>query len=126
MRHQELTIFIVDDDESILKSVKRLLKISGYARIETFTSAEDFLHGAVLQRPCLLILDLVLPAMSGIALHRHLREAGFAIDTVLISALEPELDKARTECPEAIAYLQKPFEKGNLMAAVSLASEADR
>jgi two-component system response regulator FixJ len=125
MRHEDLTIFIVDDDESIPISVKRLLKSAGCIKIATYASAEDFLRDAVLQSPCLLILDLLLPEMSGIALHRHLRKVGLAIDTVLISALERELDKARTECSEAIAYLQKPFEKGNLVAAVRLVSEAN-
>jgi len=125
MTDKDLTIFIVDDDESILRSVRRLIRSAGYPNIETFASAEDFLRDAVLGPPCMLILDLLLPGMGGIQLFRHLRETGLAIDTVFISALDRELEKARTECPEAIAFLQKPFSMENLLTAVHLASGAD-
>ncbi|UCF95117.1 MAG: response regulator [Desulfobacterales bacterium] len=125
MRPVDLNIFIVDDDESILRSVRRLLLSSGYIKIATFESAEDFLRDAVLECPCLLILDLLLPGMSGVALHRHLQEADHFVDTVFISAREQELEKARTKCPEAIAFLQKPFEKVALLAAVRSVSGAD-
>jgi DNA-binding response OmpR family regulator len=37
---------------------------------------------------------------------------------VFVSALEKELDRARTECSEALAFIQKPFERGDLVAAV--------
>jgi len=74
---------------------------------------------------CMLILDLLLPGMSGIELFHHLRETGHAVDTVVISALESELDKARKLCPEAIAFLQKPFDMGSLLTVVHSISEAD-
>ena len=125
MKDKEVTIFIVDDDESILKSVRRLMRSAGYPKTETFVSAEDFLRDAHVGPSCMLILDLLLPGMGGIELFRHLRETGLAIDTVFISALESELDKARKECPEAIAFLQKPFDMGNLLTAVHSISGAD-
>jgi two-component system, LuxR family, response regulator FixJ len=124
MRPVDLTIFIVDDEESILRSVRRLLRSAGYTKIATFASAEDFLRDAVPANPCLLILDLLLPAMSGIELYRQLQKADHVVDTVFISALEGELERARREFPEAVAFLQKPFKKGALLAAVRLASGA--
>jgi CheY-like chemotaxis protein len=72
----DLTIFIVDDDQSVLRSVKRLMRSAGYRNIETFASAEEFLSGAVLKEPNLLILDLLWPGMGGIDLYRHLRNQG--------------------------------------------------
>lgn len=122
---KEMTIFIVDDDESILRSVRRLMRSAGYRNIETFASAEDFMRDARIVSPCMLILDLLLPGMGGIELFRHMRETGFAIDTVFISAIENELEKARKECPEAIAFLQKPFDMENLLTAVHSVSGAD-
>ena len=125
MPDQDLTIFIVDDDESILRSVRRLIRSAGYPKTETFISAEDFLRDAHIVSPCMLILDLLLPGMGGIELFRHLRETGHAIETVFISALEGELKKARKECPEAMAFLQKPFDMGNLLTVVHSIFGAD-
>jgi FixJ family two-component response regulator len=119
---EDLSIFIVDDDQSVLRSVKRLMRSAGYRKVETFVCAEDFLSGAVLKEPGLLILDLLLPGMTGIDLYRHLRKEGRDIQTVFVSALEKELDRARAECTEALAFIQKPFQRGDLVAAVRSAS----
>ena len=126
MTPQYRTIFVIDDDPSILRSVRRLMRSAGYRRVEIFDSAEDFLRHAVLGPPFLLVLDLLLPGMSGIDLQRRLRESGQRPDTVFISANEGELEKARTMCPEGLAFLQKPLEEGSLLAAVRSAPQAQR
>jgi FixJ family two-component response regulator len=115
---KELAIFIVDDDESVLRSLRRLLRSAGFRKVETFLSAEDFLRRAVPAKPCLLILDLLLPEMSGLDLYRRLQELGRPIETIFISAIDQEVDKARQAHPEAVAFLVKPFEQGDLLAAV--------
>lgn len=122
MKSEDLTIFILDDDESVLRSVKRLMRSAGYRNVETFVSAEDFLSDADLKEPGLLILDLLLPEMGGIDLYHHLRKEGRTFQTVFVSALEKELDRARMECSQALAFIQKPFERGDLIAAVRSAS----
>ena len=111
-------IFIVDDDVSLLRSIRRLMKSAGYSDVETYGSAEDFLAAAVIETPCLMILDLMLPGMSGISLYQHLRQKGFEIDTVFISAHEKELKRAKAECGEALAFLPKPFNGKDIFAAV--------
>jgi DNA-binding response OmpR family regulator len=60
--------------------------------------------------------------MSGIDLYHRLRKEVRTIQTVFVSALEKELDRARTECSQALAFIQKPFERGDLIAAVRSAS----
>jgi FixJ family two-component response regulator len=125
MTKQDPTIFIVDDDDSILRSVRRLMQSAGYPKTETFVSAEDFLRDAHIVSPCILILDLLLPGMGGIELFHYLHETGHAIDTVFISALEGKLEKARKECPGAMAFLQKPFDMENLLTLVHSISGAD-
>ena len=125
MADKDVTIFIVDDDESILRSIRRLMRSAGYRNIETFSSAEEFLSAAHIVPHSILILDLLLPGMGGIELFRRLRVTDRAIDTVFISARERELEKARTECPEAIAFLLKPFDMETLLTAVHSISGAD-
>jgi FixJ family two-component response regulator len=122
MKPEDLSIYIVDDDESVLRSVKRLIRSAGYRKVETYACAEDFLRGTVSKEHGLLILDLLLPGMSGIDLYHRLRKEGRTIETVFVSALEKELERARAECTEALAFIQKPFERGDLVEAVRSAS----
>jgi FixJ family two-component response regulator len=122
VKPEDLTIFIVDDDQSVLRSVKQLMRSVGYRNVETLECAEDFLSDGIFKEPGLLILYLLLPGMGGIDLYRHLRKEGRVIQKVFVSALEKELDRARAECTEALAFIQKPFERGDLVAAVRSAS----
>ena len=124
MTNKDVSIFIVDDDESILRSLRRLIRSEGYRKIETFASAEAFLRDARIVSPCILVLDLLLPKMSGIGLFLHLQKTGSAIDTIFISALERELETARNECPEAKAFLRKPIDIGNLLTVINSISGA--
>ena len=110
MKSQNLKIFIVDDDESLLRSIRRLMNSAGYSDVETYGSAEDFLSGAVIEPPCVLILDLMLPGMGGISLYHHIKTKGLAFETVFISAHDDELNRAKAECGEALAFLSKPFD----------------
>ena len=119
----EFTIFIVDDNELELESLRRVISSAGYKRIETFRSAEEFLDRAILQGPCLLILNLVSPTMSGLCLHRQLRQTGYTLRTVFVSASQHELERATGECMEALAFLKKPFEAHDLITTMRAASQ---
>jgi FixJ family two-component response regulator len=91
--------------------------------VETFDSSEDFLKRAALEGDCLLILDVLLPGMSGIEQQRHLRGSGLFVPTVFISAQEHRLERARKESPEALAFLLKPFGGEELLEVVRRASK---
>ena len=64
-------VAVVDDDLSVRKSLDRLIR-SVRMEVRVFASAEEFLNSARLLKPDCLILDVRLPGMSGIELHRHL------------------------------------------------------
>ena len=100
----------------------RLVRSAGFVKVGTFNSAEDFLKRAALEGGSLLILDVLLPGMSGIELQRHLRGSGLYVQTVFISAQEHQLERARKECPEALAFLLKPFQGKELLEIIHLAS----
>jgi len=114
----EPTIFIIDDDSSVSGALKRLMKSAGYSRIEAFGSAEDFLKLADIESGSILILDIMLPGISGIDLSEFIRITGLDASAVFISAHEKELDKARLKCPEALAFLLKPFGGDDLLGIV--------
>jgi len=115
---EEPAIFIIDDDPSVSNALKRLMKSAGFSHIEAFNSAEDFLKLADIESGSILILDIMLPGISGIDLGEFIRITGLDTSAVFISAHEKELDKARLNCPEALAYLMKPFGGDDLLGIV--------
>ena len=123
MKPSDLAIDIVDDDLSVSGALRRLIRSNGFRKVETFDSAEDFLKRAALEGDCLLSLDVLLPGMSGIELQRHLQGSGLYVPTVFISAQEHQLERARKECPEALAFLLKPFGGEELLEVVRRASK---
>lgn len=91
-------------------------------KVALFNSAEDFLKHAVLEGGCLLILDVLLPGKSGIELQQHIRRSGLSVPVVFISAQNHQLESARKQCPEALAFLLKPFDGAELLDIIRLVS----
>jgi FixJ family two-component response regulator len=118
LKSSDLAVFIVEDDPSVSGALKRLMRSAGFSNVETFGSAEELLKDMVLVSDSLLILDVMLPGISGIELQQFVRTTGLSASTVFISANENELDKARRSCPEAKAYLLKPFGGEELLEVV--------
>lgn len=113
-------VFIVDDDESICKALKRLMKSVGI-KVRTLSSAEDFLNQGCQNVPGCLILDVRMPGMSGLELQEKLVESGSTIPIILISAHEDISICKQGLRAGAIAFLKKPFEDRVLLEKVNLA-----
>ena len=79
------TICIVDDDESIRRAARRLIKSYGFA-VETFVSADDFLASGRLSETACLVLDVQMPGLNGLELQRRLIAEGHQVPIVFITA----------------------------------------
>jgi FixJ family two-component response regulator len=117
MAQTQFTVFVVDDDESVLASLRLLIESSGY-RVVTFKSAEDFLHSAREEKPCCLILDIRLPGMSGFKLQEHLLKSRTPIPVIFITGHDRERIEDEAMRLGAIAYLRKPFDEQCLFDAI--------
>ena len=84
MHDDKLTVFVVDDDPSVRRSVVRLLETAGL-RVEGFVSAEAFLDRGRPVGPGCLLLDVRMSGMSGLELQRQLAAAGRPMATVFIT-----------------------------------------
>lgn len=111
-------ISVVDDDESVRRALKRLLKSLGY-RVEVFSSAQDFLDfqdsGAARG---VLILDIQMPDMDGFDLMDVLSHSCSKWPIIFITAHDSPGVKARAIDGGAVAFLQKPFDDQCLLAAI--------
>ena len=99
----------------------RLLQASSYT-VETFDSARAFLASLGQRMPDCLIVDLQMPNMDGIELRMSLTRAGIAIPTIIISAQDEPGSRERCGTAGAAAYLLKPIQKRELIAAIKAAT----
>lgn len=101
-------ISLVDDDISVRKSLERLIR-SARMEVRVFASAEEFLNSNHSRKADCLILDVRMPGMSGIELHRHLLASGYNVPVIFITAHGSDA-RARSEAASdwTVAYLIKP------------------
>lgn len=117
MTNTNPTIWVVDDDPSVCKALRRLIKSVGF-RVKTYTSAQEFLDAGHMEDPGLLILDVRMPGLSGLELQKQLAASGSKIPIVFITAHDNG-DAYTTAMEEgAVAFLHKPFDDQELLRAI--------
>ncbi|WGS19938.1 MULTISPECIES: response regulator [unclassified Bradyrhizobium] len=102
-------IAIVDDDRFYRESMRKLVGLMGY-NVEAFPSAADFLASRSLRETTCLIADVHMPGMTGVELHRHLVDAGYAIPTILITAYPDKVVRDQALAEGIVCYLDKPVD----------------
>lgn len=116
----QLLISIVDDDQPVRESIRRLMRSLGHTA-DVFPSALDFLASPRLNETACLIADVNMPAMSGPQLFRHLIQIGHPIPTVLITAYPSDGDRASALSDGVVCYLRKPIDENSLSECVRAA-----
>jgi len=117
------TVCIIEDDESVRRALRRLIRAAGLNAV-TFSTAEEFLRSSAQPAPACLILDVRLPGMSGLELQKQLGAQGRTAGIVFISAYWDEAVLEQAMRAGAIAFLHKPFEEHLLLGAVKRAVSA--
>ena len=117
-------ISIVDDDQPFRESMRRLVILLGYT-VEAFSSAADFLASRLLPETACLIADINMPGMTGIELHRHLVDAGYAIPTILVTAYPEEAVRDQALKDGVVCYLSKPVDDEHLERCLRSAVQPD-
>jgi two-component system, LuxR family, response regulator FixJ len=118
--HGTRIVSVVDDDESLRRSLRNLLGSVGF-RVETFESAEAFLQSAHRDQTGCLVLDLRMPGMNGLELLRHLSGRGVRIPAIILTAHGDDDERQRSLQAGAVAFLGKPFNGNALLDAVRAA-----
>jgi FixJ family two-component response regulator len=116
-------VSIVDDDESVRESLPDLLRECGFA-VQAFSSAEEFLTSDFVGQTQCLVLDIVMPGMSGLELQRELTRRRQEIPIVFITAQQNETVRPRVLAQGAVECLLKPFSERALLEAINTALRA--
>ena len=110
------TILIVDDEKTIVDMLVYNLQKEGYNTLEA-NDGEEAVNIALSQKPNLVLLDIMLPKMDGLAVCKRIRQS-LDIPILMISAKDEEIDKILGLELGADDYITKPFSVRELMARV--------
>ncbi len=113
-------IGVVDDDPSVCKALRRLLKSVGLDS-KVFSSAEDLLSFEGIDSLDCLIVDVRMPVMSGLDLQKQLTASGRLLPIIFITAHDDPQAREQGMREGAVDFLQKPFEDRLLLDAMALA-----
>jgi two-component system, OmpR family, response regulator MprA len=109
-------ILIIEDDEAILKVLRRVLTYEGY-QVDTALDGQSGLNQVHDVLPDLIILDWMLPGMDGLEVCRRLRTAG-TVPILMLTAKDTIQDRVQGLDAGADDYLIKPFELDELLARI--------
>ncbi len=106
-------VLVVEDDADIGETIVELLRDEGYHVMWTHNGKEALDLLQQLERPCIVLLDLMMPVMDGITF-LHERQKNVTLATIPVVAMSSVADKATM----VEARLRKPFNIGELLAVV--------
>jgi FixJ family two-component response regulator len=110
------SVFVVDDDASVRRGLRRLLAAAGY-QVWTFASGRELLEHLPVAAPSCFVLDVRMPGQSGIALYQALMEAGYRTPVLFITG-DGEVPSLKGITPGSVGMLAKPVSDDELFNAV--------
>ena len=119
-------VYVVDDDSSVRRAIKRLLESVGL-QVELFGSAQEFVPGKTRPNvPSCLVVDIRLPGISGLDFQQELAKANVHIPIIFVTAHGDVPMTVRAMKAGAVTFLTKPFRDQDLLDAIQLGLERDR
>jgi FixJ family two-component response regulator len=114
------SVFLVDDDASVRRSVTRLLRAAGLD-VASFASADELLQGLDGREPACVVADLRMPGRTGLDLQDDLARRGLDLPILFISGHADVTSSVRAMKGGAVDFLEKPFSDTALIGAVRAA-----
>jgi FixJ family two-component response regulator len=124
MTQAPATIFIVDDDESVLRGLGRLLRAAGYAT-KPFASPAEFLALLPGDTPGCAVLDLRMPGLNGLELQHAMASNDCHLPVIFISGHGDVPASVKAVKAGAVDFLLKPFDEQQLLDVISQALVKD-
>src|SRR5215472_2311125 len=116
----ETIVAVIEDDAAARRALARMLRVGG-VRVASFTSAEELLQRLTETRPRCLVIDVMLPGMSGPDLVDRLRADHLLLPAIFVTGRIDALQMLRRRGMDDVPCLQKPFEPALLIQAVTRA-----
>ena len=113
-------VYIVDDDHAVRDSLQLMLEAMGY-EVHAFGSAAEFLIEAASLAYGVLLVDLQMPEIDGLELHRRLVALEIKLPVVVITAHGDISTAVRAMRAGAVDFIEKPFTNGGIIASIQMA-----
>lgn len=123
MNTDEATVFVVDDDASVRRSLARLLRATGW-NVETFSTAREFLQRGPISKPGCVVLDVRMPEMTGPELHAQMHERELSLPVVFLTGHGDVPTSVQAMKRGAVDFLLKPVDAGVLLETIARAIES--
>ena len=120
----EATVFIVDDDPAVTRSLTQLVELIDL-KAEAFLSADEFLQAYKSTGPACLVLDVRMPGMSGLELQKEMTNRGIDLPTIIITAHGEVRMVVEAMKAGAMEFLEKPFRTQELCDHIQTAVRLD-
>jgi DNA-binding response OmpR family regulator len=119
LKHSDVRILIADDDLEILRILRKQLTKRGYSLLEAH-DGEQALETALVERPNLILLDVMMPQLNGWEVCRYLRskEEYNDVGIVMLTAIGPKLNELTSPLYGADHYIDKPFDFADVEEAI--------
>ena len=117
MSERVRTVYLVDDDEGVRRSVSFSLRTSNYL-VKTFASGIELLREAGALAPGCILMDVRMPEMDGLEVQRRLKAQGITHPVVVMSAHGDIAMAVEAMRAGAVDFIEKPFEKAVLLGAI--------
>lgn len=117
MQGEARQIYLVDDEDAVRRSASFLLKTAGFS-VTAFASGTAFLKEARQLAPGCILLDVRMPEMDGLEVQRELNARGIAMPVVVLTGHGDVTTAVQAMKAGAVDFLEKPFERGALLAAL--------
>jgi|WetSurSiteA1Bulk_404760.scaffolds.fasta_scaffold54698_2 FixJ family two-component response regulator len=118
-------IFVIDDDQSVLRALLLLLRSAGFDA-KAFSSAVDFLIESHVSENDCIILDLSMPGMSGFDLMARLASRGINARIIVITAYDDSENRERALKLKAAAFLTKPVDDQALIDTIKWTAQTGK
>lgn len=113
----ERIVYLVDDEEAIRRSTGFMVRTSGFT-VRIFESGDKFLHDAKDLLPGCLLLDVRMPGSDGLAVQERLNARGACFPVIMMTGHGDIAMSVRALKAGAVDFIEKPFGKAELVAAL--------
>lgn len=123
-RARRPVVFVVEDDESVRRSLGRLIRSEGF-EVRLYESPERFLDEVTSMPLACVVLDVSMPRVSGISVQKQLSERGIQMPTIVVSACDDDATRREAKQFGAKFFFRKPVDERTLIDAIDWAIESD-
>lgn len=124
MQHIEQRVYVIDDDEAVRDSIRMLLESAGF-KPAVYSDADSFLKDYRPEMSGCLVLDIQMPAISGLMLQEELLAIGSGLPIIFVTGHADVRTAVQALKAGAFDFIQKPFDSNTLLGHVQRALDVD-